>query len=1553
MRESSIDVGKPSPWRSNESLYIPVCAACLSLVSSVVRLVVHTGHKKTIGHSRVLDGISNHERRASSFGSYVAGLGGQTAVVLNMTRALSCLALLSLSIYSATVSQASSLLALSLCATYIYIAILGLLSVASTSLNEATAGHLTFVLLATWAGYVYRDIWPIATYYLAPADEGSALLWTNLALLTVGAVVVPLTLPRKYVPYDPQDPAAKPTAEQTCSLLSMMLFAFLDPVVLNGYRTPHLTVEQMPLLSDYEHMKNMSEKSSHYLDPLDSRSSRHIFWGLLRLYKWEHFELWLMLSLLVPATFLMPISVNRILSYLENGGVDAAMRPWFWIFTFVSGVLATDVISGRYMFVVMRVLVEAQSTLTNLIFEHALRIRLKADTDSSADKKADGKSGATAPAQTESVAEEEGRLRAESETTLDEGQSSTAESSTAITTKDKGGEKAAVSNDSSMVGKINNMISTDVNTLEGGQTFILVAWFTPLQIALSVLFLYVVLGWSALVGIGTMICLLFLPGFIATLSRKLQVQKMSKSDARVGVIAEVVGGAIRMIKLFGWEKKISERIDKKRQEELHAVRNFRILTLISTITNNLIPLVTMVVTFAVYSLAAKGELTASKVFSSMSVFQTLQGHFKGVTWSIPMCIQAKVSLDRITDFLRKTELLDSFTESERDEIVPSAIPNAATIGIREASFTWNTEQAESLTPGSSRRSFRLCIDDELIFKRGHINLIIGPTGSGKTSLLMALLGEMHYLSMGPNSYVNLPREGGVAYHAQESWVLNETIRNNIVFGAPFEQERYDKVIRQCALERDLALFDAGDETEVGEKGVTLSGGQKARLTLARAIYSNADILLLDDVLAALDVHTAQSVVEECFQGELVRGRTVILVTHNVALATPIAEFVVSLGTDGRITSQGTLSSALEKDAKLAAYAAKERSQLKKADETIDEAKPETAEQKATGKLTVAEEKSDGDISWSAMKLLLTNTADSPGLPVFWIVFMTAMLASRSASTLDSWVLGLWARQYELHDPSDVSVLHYLSLYVGVISTSVVFMALGYTVYMFGTLRASRIIHQLLVDTVLNATLRWLDKTPSSRIIARCTQDIASIDNQVTTDLYFLVDISCDVLLKFCAIIVISPIFAGPGAVLCVIGGLICRVYMKAQLAVKREMSNAKAPVIGHVGAAIAGLVSIRAYRAQQAFRQESYKRLDRLTLAARTYRNLNRWIAIRAEGLAGLFAASLAVYMVYGSHRNASDTGFSLAMAVGFSNMMLFLIRVASDFQVEGNSLERIHQYLVIEQEPKPTDSGVPPAYWPASGSLRVEKLSARYSEDGPKVLHDLSFEVKSGERVGIVGRTGSGKSSLTLALLRCIPTEGKIYFDGIPTDSVNLDALRSNITIIPQVPELLTGTLRENLDPFSQHDDAVLNKALRSAGLFSLQNESDEGRLTLDSAVASGGGNLSVGQRQIIALARAIVRQSKLLILDEATSAIDYDTDTVIQESLRKEVAKDVTLLTIAHRLQTIMDSDKIMVLDAGNIVEFGSPAELLQNKSGFFRSLVDASGDKDKLYAMTANRA
>ncbi|KAF8883986.1 P-loop containing nucleoside triphosphate hydrolase protein [Infundibulicybe gibba] len=1269
------------------------------------------------------------------------------------------------------------------------LALLGL-SVASAIIDENSKGRVNgslsltpeHLLTITFGVYCYRDLFPLATFTRSPLDlKEGWIIWAKIFILTATAVVIPLVVPREYVPVDPGNPMATPNPEQTASLLSLVVYAFLDPIIFLAYRIPHFSHDQLPPLADYDYAQNLRMKSFPVC--------HHLFFGLMRIFRREYCILACMIILMVVFSFASPLGINRLLHYLESGGEDAFIRPWVWVLWLFLGPTLRSISTQWYSYIVTHTVVQAECIITQLVFEHALRIRVKAETPSSSQSSA-----------------------------------------------------AAANN---LIGKINNLVTTDLGNITDSCHFLLVTLYLPLQIILCIWFLYVVLGWRYRIrGLG--VILLLSPS-----------ARLKKTDARVQTVTETMN-VLRMIKLFGWESKINTRVAEKRDEELIWIWKRQILDLIN---DNI-------------------KLILHMVFYYVN--QSMTG---------------KVSLDRVNDFLHNTELLDSFSERDVVDFLPGDPTSSDLIGFRDATFVWSDDVAGSLTP--SKRHFSLRIEGELIFKPGCVNLIVGPTGSGKTSLLMALLGEMHFTPSGPNSWFNLPRKNGIAYAAQESWVQNETIRENILFGAPFDEERYKKVLNQCCLERDLTLFEAGDQTEVGEKGLTLSGGQKARVTLARAIYSQAQTILLDDVLAALDVHTAKWIVDKCFSGDLIQGRTILLVTHNVAMAEPIADFVVSLGLDGRIASQGSITEALAKNRKLAMELSREHHALRKTEEEVDSP---PADDSKGGKLIVAEEIEEGHISWAALKLYLAGLGGNHP-----IIFFLALIRERYPNM----VSGLWASQYEKRSGSEVAIVYYISVY-------------AYVVYIFGTLRASRSVHKQLIESVLGTTLRWLDTTPTSRVITR-------FDGPISENLWWLSGMTTSMVIKFGAVVILTPVFLGPGIFVALMGGWCGQIYMAAQLPVKREMSNAKAPVLGHFGAAMSGLTSIRAYGAQASFIEESLNRINRYTRVARTSWNLNRWVCVRIDSMGGLFSAALAGYLVYFQSHSASNTGFSLNMAVGFSGMILWWVRALNDFEVQG-ILERIHGYVKIEQEPKPTADGVPPAYWPASGELRVEDLSARYSPDGPKVLHNVSFTIQAGQR-----------SSLTLSLLRCIFTDGEVFYDGIRTDTINLDALRSSITIIPQTPELLSGTLRQNLDPFDQYDDATLNDALRAAGLFSLQSEMEEGRITLDSSVSSGGGNLSVGQRQILALARAIVRGSKLLILDE-----DYKTDSVIQSSLRNELNSDVTLITVAHRLQTIMDADKIMVLDAGHIVEFDSPKALLQVEGGKLRALVDESGDKAALYAM-----
>ncbi|KAI0803028.1 hypothetical protein BC629DRAFT_1491319 [Irpex lacteus] len=1455
-----------------------------------------------------------------------------------ITRAVTLFALTLLSIYTTYIQDNrshTSWLRSGIVQTFAYLTLLALVSLTNASKIATLARtHLVYIALFVWALFAYRDIWPLATYTLTPADVSEGpLIWAKIALLTVVAIIVPLISPRVYIPPANYKEDKEINPIHTVSILSAALFTWLTPYIWLGNRVDHLTVDMLPPLADNELVESLLARGLKQLDPFET-SNRYLFFGLMRVFAWDFTIMSMMLILEVLSDFAMPLGIYHLLNYLSGDRTDI-VRPWVWIIWMAAGPILGAVAVQWYRYIATRVIILAQAILTPVLFNHSLRIRVKADSGN-----ASGANGA---------------------------------SGTTRTIPAKGGNLA---------GRLNNLISTDLNTLTAeGINIVFPTVSLPLQIGISIWFLYNILGWSAFVGMSVIIISLPIPTRMASLIRAANVEKMKRTDGRVQLVTEIFN-VIRMIKLFAWEPRMHEKLKEKREEELARQKKVKFLDLLYTNINRAVPILTMIVTFASYTLIMKQQLTASRVFSAMSVFEILQSALNSVFGQIPTLIKAKVSLDRVNDFLTHTELLDQYTESEKTSDEVSARPpvDPGVLGIRQASFTWDNSVQEN-TEESGYRNFTLRITDEVKFKRGSINLIVGPTGSGKTSILMALLGEMHYIPAGPESYVQLPRDGGVAYATQESWVLNATIRDNIVFGAPFDEARYDAVLDQCALKRDLELFEAGDLTEVGEKGVTLSGGQKARVTLARAVYSNAEIILLDDVLAALDVHTSKWVVDKCLKGDLIKGRTVLLATHNVQLAKPVAEFAVALGTDGSIASQGSPSVVIP-----AVQEIIKEDLLLEEDEPKDE--PETgtggtvtpvttvaapADAKAAakttldGKLIVAEEVSRGRVHWSALQLYFGSMAGKSPI-LYWTTFLGGVLLVRFVQSIQAWYLGYWSEQYEKHDPSEVNPLKYLTVYSLMLLSSVGLNVVAYIIFVYGCLRASRTIHEKLILSVLGTTLRWLDTTPVSRIISRCTADISTsnvsppdrriqsdritaVDNQLTFYVTRLVELSISMIIKFIAVVVISPAFLVPGLLLAALGVFYGRVYLRPQLAVKREQSNARSPLLSHFSAAFAGLASIRAYGAQGDFILETSKRVNNYTHAALCSFDFNRWVSLRIEVLAGLFSAILATWLVYGDGASAANAGFALTMAVGFNGCILWWVRMSNELEVSANSLERIQQYLMIEQEPKKTDDGVPPAYWPSGGELVVEGLNARYSQNGPNVLHNVSFTVKSGERIGIVGRTGSGKSSLTLALLRCILTEGKVLYDGLPIDSINLDALRSNITIIPQSPELLAGTLRENLDPFAQHDDAVLNDALRASGLFSTQQAGQSGEISLDTHISSGGSNLSTGQRQIIALARALVRQSKLLLLDEATSAIDNETDGIIQTSLRRELGKDVTLLTVAHRLRTVMDADKILVLDAGSVVEYDTPANLLRRETSIFKTLVHESRDRATLYSLLRN--
>ncbi|KAH8104855.1 hypothetical protein BXZ70DRAFT_1049038 [Cristinia sonorae] len=952
-------------------------------------------------------------------------------------RLLACLSLLGMEIwglvyYKDVATWTEKTLESGLCIVWAYASFLALLSIITSSAHARIAiRHLCCTLLVAWLTFAYRDLYPLITYDLEPLDgEDGYVLWVYIGIQTAAAILVPLFVPRTYSPLDPEHPSPELNPEQTASIISWITYTYLDPLIYKANQVDHLPVEQLPAVPEYDEAKYMVTRGLATLQPYIAKK-RHLAFGFMDVFRYEYIGMIFTTLLMVSTSFATPIGVNMLLRDLETGGEDAPVRPWFWILAIFIGPSVGAIARQAHIFLFNFVTVRSGAIINQLVFDHALHIRLKAETSREAISELPT---ATPTPDTASVLQQSGSsdegVEGDSPQSgkLDSSQTTTPDSVSDTSTKVAGEISPTEKN---LLGKINNLVTTDATNISNGADLALVVLYVPVQLSLCVVFLYSILGWSSLVGIGATVLFFPVPGYFSKMMSGTQKTKMQKTDARVQTVTETMN-TIRMIKLFGWEPKMIQRIAKMREEELVYIRWEKWLQIFIGISMRVIlnirfaiPFVTIISTYATYTLVMKKELTASVLFSSMVVFEMFRGQMWTIAQKLPLVLRAKVSLDRINAFLHETELLDRFApgyhEAHDENVVPPDV-----VGFKNASFTWDAGPDGTVTPDSSSRTFTLRIDNEVVFQRGNINLIVGPTGSGKTSMLMALLGEMHFIPQGPDSYYNLPRDGGIAYASQESWVQNETIRDNILFGSEYDSTRYNKVIEQCGLSRDIELFEAGDLTEVGEKGLTLSGGQKARITLARAVYSKAEILLLDDIFAALDVHTSKWIVDECFKGDLIRGRTVILVTE-----------------------------------------------LAKAEEPVDNKVPvDEAKRTEDGKLMVAEEIAVGRIGWSEVKLFFGALGGKHWI-LWWAVFISNAIGTPIIETFEVWYLGYWAHQYEGRPASEVSASYYLIVFSIIVVASIVTNTAGYLYFFVGTVRASRTIHDKLVSSILGSTMRCL------------------------------------------------------------------------------------------------------------------------------------------------------------------------------------------------------------------------------------------------------------------------------------------------------------------------------------------------------------------------------------------------------------------------------------------------------------------------------------------------
>ncbi|XP_040290616.1 canalicular multispecific organic anion transporter 1-like [Bufo bufo] len=1119
----------------------------------------------------------------------------------------------------------------------------------------------------------------------------------------------------------------------------------------------------------------------------------------------------------------------------------------------------------------------------------------------------------------------------------------------------------------STVGETVNLMSADAQKFMDLTNYIHLLWSSPLQMVVSVVFLWAELGPSVLAGLGVIILLIPINAVLASKSRTFQMKNMKNKDKRLKIMSEILNG-IKILKLYAWEPSFEKRVQEIREKELKDLLRFAYLFSVSMFIFSCTPFLVSVASFAVYVVVdPKNILNAERAFTSISLYNILRFSLCMLPMLISRMVQTKVSCARLEKYLGG------------DDLDNSAISNDPTfdaaIQFSDASFTWE--------PGTSPAVKNV----NLNIKEGNLVAVVGGVGSGKSSLVCAMLGEMDHV------YGHINIKGSVGYVPQQAWIQNATLRDNILFGSPLDEARYQRVLEACALLPDLQMLPGGDMSEIGEKGINLSGGQKQRVSLARAVYQNTDIYILDDPLSAVDAHVGKHIFEKVVgPNGLLKNKTRILVTHGVSFLKHTDEIVVLV--NGAITETGSYKTLLANNGAFAEFLKtydkqdntkdSEATVLLNTDEDDGEdpveQSPEVAEDIVTMTLKrenslhrrklssmnsslrrslkeVAKNKGEDEkIIEKGQKLIEKETVETGKVKfslylkyfraVGWVysssILVTYALQTASFVGQNIWISDWMSDAVPFFNQSyptsqrDMRVGVYGALGVA----QGIFVFLSAFLVAAATVRASRLLHSQILRNILHVPMQFFDTTPTGRIVNRFAKDIFTVDETIPMSFRSWISCVLGVIGTLFVISLATPIFAAVIIPLAIVYYFVQRFYIATSRQLRRLDSVTRSSIYSHFGETVSGLSVIRAYGHQQRFIQHNEDNLDINQKSVYSWVVSNRWLAIRLEFVGNLTVFFAAFFAVLGRGTVDSGTvGLSISAALTITLTLNWLVQMTSELETNIVAVERVDEYVKVENEAEWTTQKRPPQNWPGRGVVQFVDYEARYRSELDLVLHGVSCTVDSMEKVGIVGRTGAGKSSLTNCLFRIIEAAGgKIIIDGLDISTIGLHDLRNKLTIIPQDPVLFSGTLRMNLDPFDQYTDEEVWKALELSHLKPYVEELQE---KLFYEVSEGGENLSVGQRQLVCLARALLRKSKILIMDEATAAVDLEMDNLIQRTIRSEFA-DCTVLTIAHRLHTIMDSNKVMVLDAGKIIEYGSPEDLLVSK-GHFASMARDAGIED----------
>ncbi|KAI9490572.1 hypothetical protein BDB00DRAFT_916046 [Zychaea mexicana] len=1373
------------------------------------------------------------------------------------------------------------------------------------------------------------------------------------------------------------------TPEASASLFSWAVFQWINPLVRYGFSNQITREDLYPLT--FQHRAKIA------YEDYTSASKRGIR-ALYRLYKANERSIWLQIifsNAAVLLSYLNPYFQQKFLEYIEKK--DSPIRV-------------------AYGYVLMMFLAALVQTLCNSIQLWAGRrwnvrtlCMLDADIYAKALRRKD-----THPAPASQKQDDDKEY------------------------KTNNSSKGEDNNDGA--GKITNLMSLDANHIAELPAYIFMFYNAPVEIIIAMVYLYHLLGTAAIVGLAVLILFFPMTYVLVNKIRKAYMNISNAEDRRNNLLNEFLQG-IRIIKYAAWETNWQAKIMRAREVELEQIRQTNILEVIMNVGYLTVPVLVSACSFVWYVKVSQRELSASVVFVSITLFDMLRSPLLLLPDALASFTQAYVSLKRITTYMDDQEIqlntaddtsspsgrvgfessifqwpdnIKRTSESQANDQQPTRISSNENSPLLEVTNSITKYVDPSLT--DKQQTFRLDIPSAFDFPTGQLSLIYGPTGAGKSSLLNALLGEMDTIN--GKAYLAITRSplttdiaaipttttthdhytfsNCVAYAAQQPFLLQATIRENILFGQPYEAERYEKVLWQCALVKDLSILPDGDYTEIGEKGISLSGGQKQRVSLARVVFSYSRIALLDDCLSAVDSHTARHIFEHCIRGDLLQGRTIIMVTHHIQLCMPAAKFLVRLEMGGKVAAFGSVEELQQSDKLIETNSIVEQHPKTHDDndgvvEATDKSKLAVEQTKtattSAGKLIQDEHSEKGQVK---AKVYLTYLRACGGW-LFWIALAVFFSSSRTLAFAENWWLRVWAAAYsskssretplvvtlymcqrqdtssaanvglQTHEsiasimrtsPGDeengaVDVDYYIAVYLLLCLAFVVSDALRNILLYWGSLRGAKILFVELIDRIAHAPLRFFDTTPCGRILNRFGADMAVVDKQVARRAGMLFECLTGMVASSIIISVITPQFIFVALVTACIYFMIGLHYLRASRELKRLNSVNRSPIYSLFTETLSGVTTIRAFGQQHQFLSSMYDKIDTYLTPYYLLWMVNRWLLVRMDAVGALMTLGAGVLILQNLDSiDAGMAGISLVYARMFLTNVFWMMRQYTEVEISMNSVERIQEYLEVEQEPR--NQPKPLKHWPTTSALKISDLQIRYAPHLDPVLHGVSFEVKDKEKIGIVGRTGSGKSTLALSLFRFLePSSGQIILDGINISSVDLASLRSSLTMIPQDAALFSGIIRSNLDPFNEHPDEALWTALERVHIRSRI-------LGLNQTVSDGGQNFSQGQRQLLCMARALLRSSRLIVMDEATASVDFDMDAKIQHTIRQAFVES-TLICVAHRLRTVIDYDRVLVMDNGRVVEYDTPWNLLnQTPPSYFRAMCEQSGELDTLINM-----